>query len=48
MPLEEKVARAEYVVDNSGPLAETHARADAVLEAICERFGVDSARYPLR
>lgn len=38
-PLEEKVARADFVIDNDGPLASTLAQAEAVLTAIRERFG---------
>lgn len=45
MPLEDKVRRAAYVVDNSGPLADTYAGADAALDAICARFGLDPANY---
>lgn len=46
MPLAEKVRLADYVIDNSGPLSSTLARADEVLDLICERFGVDPQRYP--
>jgi dephospho-CoA kinase len=45
LPLAEKVQRADYVIDNSGSLAATHASADRVLLALCERWGLDSARY---
>jgi dephospho-CoA kinase len=47
MPLAEKTAIADYVIDNSGSRAETAARADAVLDAICRANGVDPARYPI-
>jgi dephospho-CoA kinase len=46
MPLEEKVRRADYVIVNTGTLAELDARADEVLDAVCTRLGVDPARYP--
>ena len=45
MPLEDKAKIADYVIDNTGSAAETRARADAVLAAICAEFGVDPARY---
>lgn len=45
LPLDEKAARADHVIDNSGELAATLAAADAVLRRICEGFGVDPARY---
>jgi dephospho-CoA kinase len=45
MPLEEKIRRADYVIDNAGTREATLARADEVLDAICVRFGVDPARY---
>ena len=47
LPLADKIAVADYVIDNSGPMEQTHARADAVLAAICTRLGVDAARYGL-
>jgi hypothetical protein len=46
MPLEDKVRRADLIVDNGGPLAQTYAEADAALDAICSRLGLDPARYP--
>jgi dephospho-CoA kinase len=46
LPLSTKISVADHVIDNSGTLAELHARADAVLGAICDASGVDSARYP--
>lgn len=46
MPLEEKTRLADYVIDNSGPLGATLARADEVLELVCRQLGVDGARYP--
>jgi dephospho-CoA kinase len=39
LPLAEKVAAADYVIDNAGGRAETERQADAVLAAIRERFG---------
>jgi dephospho-CoA kinase len=46
LPLGEKVERADFVIDNSGSIASALVRADAVLDSICERFGIDVARYP--
>jgi dephospho-CoA kinase len=46
MPLEEKARRADHVIDNTGTLAALRARADEVLDAVCERLGVDVSRYP--
>jgi dephospho-CoA kinase len=46
MPLEEKVRRADYVIDNSGTLAELAEATDAVLAALCDAFSVPAARYP--
>lgn len=45
LPLAEKVARADYVIDNVGSLAATQAATDAVLRALCTQLGVDAARY---
>jgi dephospho-CoA kinase len=47
MPLEEKAARADFVIDNGGSRDETKSRADAVLVAVCERTSVDASRYGL-
>jgi dephospho-CoA kinase len=47
MPLAEKAAAADYVIDNSGTLDAAEARADAVLAAICRSFNVDEGRYGL-
>jgi dephospho-CoA kinase len=44
-PLAEKVRRADYVIDNSGPPATTRAATDAVLATLCAALGVDAARY---
>lgn len=46
LPLTEKIRQADYVIDNSGHREATVARADEVLDAICEQLGIDSARYP--
>ncbi len=46
LPLAEKARRADFVIDNSGPLAETLAQADSVLDAICRQRGIDPSRYP--
>ncbi|HTV25196.1 MAG TPA: dephospho-CoA kinase [Polyangiaceae bacterium] len=45
LPLAEKAARADFVIDNSGPLAETLGAADEVLRRVCQTLGVDPARY---
>lgn len=46
LPLEEKVRRATFVIDNSGTLEATLAKADDVLDAICRDRGIDPSRYP--
>jgi dephospho-CoA kinase len=46
LSLEEKVRRADYVIDNTGSLEATRARADEVLDDICARFDIDAGRYP--
>jgi dephospho-CoA kinase len=45
LPLAEKAARADYVIDNAGPLATTLVAADEVLRQICTAVGVDPERY---
>ncbi|MBX3261416.1 MAG: dephospho-CoA kinase [Labilithrix sp.] len=45
MPLDEKVAVADFVIENTGTLDELNRRTDDVLAAICERLGVDADRY---
>ena len=45
LPLPEKAARADHVIDNSGPLPATLDAADRVLRLICSELGVDPARY---
>ncbi len=47
MPLEEKIRRADYVIENGGALAATVTRADEVLDAICRGFGIDPLGYPV-
>jgi dephospho-CoA kinase len=46
LPLAAKVAAADYVIDNSGDFQTLVGKADDVLDAICEKAGVDPARYP--
>jgi len=46
MPLEEKVRRADYVIDNSGTIEELTEAADATLAALCDALAVPLARYP--
>lgn len=46
MPLADKAAIADHVVDNGGSVAETLIRADEVLDTICRKTGLDPARYP--
>jgi dephospho-CoA kinase len=46
LPLSAKVAIADYVIDNNGDLETLRTKADDVLDAICEKAGVDLAHYP--
>jgi dephospho-CoA kinase len=46
LPLATKIAAADYVIDNSGDLGALIRKADDVLDAICEKAGVDPTRYP--
>src|SRR3954471_22949134 len=46
MPLEEKVRRADYVIDNAGTVEELAEGTDAVLAALCDALAVPVARYP--
>ncbi|HEY0469871.1 MAG TPA: dephospho-CoA kinase [Polyangiaceae bacterium] len=46
MPLEEKVRRADYVIDNTGTVEELAEATDAVLTALCDALAVPVARYP--
>jgi dephospho-CoA kinase len=41
MPLAEKVTRADYVIDNSGSIEQTWARADEVLQAIRKTLNIE-------
>ena len=45
MPLSEKAKLADHVIDNSGSMDATLARADAVLQAICREKSLDPSRY---
>jgi dephospho-CoA kinase len=47
MPLAVKVAAADFVIENTGTLAELLRKTDDVLGAICERLAVDPKRYPI-
>jgi dephospho-CoA kinase len=46
VPLAEKIASADHVIENQGSLAELARRTDEVLTAICTGLGIDVARYP--
>ena len=46
MPLEEKVRRADYVIDNTGTPEELVEGTDAVLTALCDALAVPVSRYP--
>ncbi|HET7538330.1 MAG TPA: dephospho-CoA kinase [Polyangiaceae bacterium] len=45
MPLEEKVRRADYVIDNSGTVEELARATDAVLTALCDALALPAGRY---
>ncbi|HVH42302.1 MAG TPA: dephospho-CoA kinase [Labilithrix sp.] len=45
MPLAQKVAAADYVIENTGSLEELDRRTDEVLASICARLDVDPDRY---
>jgi dephospho-CoA kinase len=45
MPLAEKTAVADFVIENTGSLDELNRRTDEVLAAICGRLDVDADRY---
>ncbi|MBK6691391.1 MAG: dephospho-CoA kinase [Myxococcales bacterium] len=47
MPLEAKVAVADFVVENNADEAALKAAAEGALLAVCARVGVDGARYGL-
>jgi dephospho-CoA kinase len=46
MPLAARTALADFVIDNTGTLAELVAKTDAVLDAVCARANVPPERYP--
>jgi len=46
LPLADKAAAADYVIDNEGSVQETQASADRVLKAICAQLGVSTPPYP--
>lgn len=48
VPLADKIAVADFVIENTGTLEELARKTDEVLVAVCSRVGVDPARYPLR
>jgi dephospho-CoA kinase len=45
MPLAEKVAAADHVIDTAVPLDAVARRTDEVLRTVCEGLGLDAARY---
>lgn len=45
MPLAEKIAAADFVIENAGSLEDLDRRTDEVLAEICKRLGVDIAEY---
>ena len=46
MPLADKMAAADIVIQNDGTEAELLERADEAFDAVCVRVGVDPGRYP--
>ena len=46
MPLEEKVRRADFVIDNAGTVEELAEGTDRVLAALCDALAVPVTRYP--
>jgi dephospho-CoA kinase len=46
LPLETKVKKADFVIENAGSKAELVARADAVLDQVLARAGLPPERYP--
>jgi dephospho-CoA kinase len=46
VPLAEKVAAADFVIENDGTLGDLARKTDEVLAALCARLGVDEARFP--
>ncbi len=45
MPLEQKIAAADFVIENTGTLADLERRTDEVLAQICGKLGVDASLY---
>lgn len=45
LPQAQKVAVADFVLENLGDTASLHRKTDQVLAAVCRRLGVDPARY---
>jgi dephospho-CoA kinase len=45
LPLAEKIAKADYVIENTGTIADVERRTDEVLATLCERLDVDADRY---
>jgi len=45
MPLADKVQAADFVIENTGTLADLVRRTDEVLAAICARVGIDEATF---
>ena len=41
----EKIAAADYVIENTGSVADLERRTDQVLEILCESLDVDADRY---
>ncbi len=48
LPLKDKLAAADYVIENDGDLDGLSERADDVLDDICKKAGVAPSRYPRR
>lgn len=46
LPLKDKLAAADYVIENDRSVAVLIKRADDVLDAICKKAGIDASRYP--
>jgi dephospho-CoA kinase len=46
MPLPEKVRLADFIIENTGSLADLDRATDAVLTALCQRLGVDEDALP--
>ncbi len=47
MPLDEKSALADHVIDTGGSLDEVRARTDVVLGCVCDALGIGRSRYAL-